>query len=199
MIGYDSIGSQSVGEISQDGLDTIIYTPVAIAVNISTTAPIIIGVTIIVSTVPNITVTRAAPLVTAGKSILPASVSVGVTIASPGISISYTAYPVTQPVSVTALPPQILGGQYIEASNTVTMVTPYGEIGSGSVGQGSIGEGDESTRVVKRGPLVVISSEPPLIATGKSQFAPTSTVFVTSARAEIDARRRKLRIFAIAS
>jgi hypothetical protein len=157
------------------------------------------GVLITAPAAQSVTATQVEPFVTAGKSQFAPAIGVTVTAPTALISISFNAFPATQDVVVTPVSPQILGGNFIEASNTVTMITPYGEIGSGSIGQGAIGEGDESTRIVKRGPLVILRVNPPEIFAGKSQFPPTRTITVTTARPEIGARRRAVRVFAIAS
>lgn len=157
------------------------------------------GVLITAPVAQPVTVTRVEPFVTAGKSQFTPAIGVTVTAPAALISISYKAYPATQNIAVVPFPPQILGGNYIEASNTVTMVTPYGEIASSPIGAYAIGEADVSSRIVKRGPLVILSVNPPAIFAGKSQFPPTRTVTVTTARPEIGARRRAVRVFAIAS
>ena len=146
-----------------------------------------------------VNVTRSAPFVTAGKSQFPTAAPVAVLPITPGISISANIFPAAQPVTVEMPAPQILGGNYIEASNTITMQTPYGEIGSSSIAEFSIGEGEPSSRIVKRSPLVIVSFAAPFITAGKSQRPPTAAVSVSAMRPEIANRSRKLRILAIAS
>ena len=169
------------------------------AVSASTAAPLV-GAGAIV-TVPGIavSVTRAVPFVTSGKSQFPSTAPVVVTPSAPGISISAKIYPATQPVSVETFAPQILGGNFIEASNTITMQTPYGEIASSSIAEFAIGEGEPSSRIVKRGPLVIVSFTAPFVTAGKSQCPPVAAVSVSTMRPEIASRSRKLRILAIAS
>jgi hypothetical protein len=200
MIGFDSIGQGSIGELAGDANDLLIFAPAAVAVTVTVAAPVIIGITIFAPVAKAVTVTLgSAPVVTAGKSVSPPAAAVGVTKAVPGISISFNLRPPQQTVAVVAVPPSILGGNYIEASNTITMTTPYGEIGSSSIAEFAIGEGEPSSRIVRRGPLVVVTSASPLVSAGKSTVVPAAAVSITSPRAEIDSRRRKLRVFAIAS
>ncbi len=112
------------------------------------------------------------PFVTAGKAQFPPSADIDVAPTAPGVSISATLHPATQNVTAVPMGVQILGGNYIEANNTITMVTPYGEIASSSVAQFSIGEGEESTRIVKRSPLAIVSVQPPFVTAGKSTVPP---------------------------
>jgi hypothetical protein len=94
---------------------------------------------------------------------------------------------------------QVFGGNFIEANNTITMVTYYGEVASSSVAEFAIGEGEASTRIVKRSPLVLAAVQPPFVTAGKSAFPPSALIDAVSHRPEIESRRRKLRILAIAA
>lgn len=168
---------------------------------IATTAAPLVGAGAIIPApvAAAVTVTKSDPFVTAGKSQFPTAAPATVVPNAPGISISANIFPATQDVVVEAHPPQILGGNYIEASNTITMQTPYGEIASSSIAEFAIGEGEPSSRIVKRSPLVIVSMSPPFITAGKSQRPPAAAVSVSSMRPEIASRSRKLRILAIAS
>lgn len=199
MIGSEAIGRGAIGEFASDLDDVLIFVPsVAVAV-VTSTPPVIIGTAISAPPALPVVATTSAPLLGAGASISPPTAPVAAAVAPPGISISYNLRPPTQTVVVVANPPQILGGNYIEASNTITMTTPYGEIGSASIGEFALLEGEPSSRIVKRGPLVVVTSAAPLISAGKSIAPPSALVAVASARAEIASRRRRLRVLAIAS
>lgn len=152
-------------------------------------------------TVPSATVSASAsvPAIHAGVSVLPAAAQITVAPEAPGISISATIHPPAVDLTVSAPAPAITGGNYIEAVNTVTMITEYGEIGSASIGHFAIGEGEQSTRVAKIPPIVVVKIANPMIYAGKSVFPPAANVSAISPRPEIDGRGRKLRILAIAS
>lgn len=145
------------------------------------------------------TATIVAPVVSAGKSVFAPGAAATATLAAPGISISAAIRPSGIAATATLAAPQIFGGNYIEATNTVTMVTPYGEIGSSSIGQFSIGEGELSTRIVRIGLLARCNIEPPFITAGKSIFPGGKNAIAALGRPEIDGRARKLRILAIAS
>lgn len=140
-----------------------------------------------------------APLATAGKQVVVPAKPAAVTLPVPVVAIGMRIQP--GPLLATAeLPrPQILGGNFIEVSNTITMQTPYGEIASSSIAQFAIGEGEISARIVKRGLLSIASFQPPFITAGKSVTPPTINATATLGRPEIDSRRRKLRVLAIAS
>jgi hypothetical protein len=170
-----------------------------LAVTVEALPPRIGGGAVITVPGASVAVSTKEPFVAAGKAQFPPTSVVDVDAAAPGISISATLHPGTVNVTVVPMGVQILGGNYIEANNTITMVTPYGEIASSSVAQFSIGEGEESSRVVKRSPLVIVSLQPPLVTAGKSAFPPTAVVTVASNRPEVDSRSRKLRILAIAA
>jgi hypothetical protein len=181
-------------------ISATVTAPAAPVVTATATAPLIgAGAYIAAPVARAVTVTVSAPVVTAGKSVFPPAAVVSVTAPIAGVSISATISPATCQVVATSTPAEILGGNYIEASNTITMSTPYGEIGSSSIGEFSIGEGEPSSRIVRRGPLVIISCTPPFVTTGKAIFPSAAVVSVTAPRPEIDGRTRKLRILAIAS
>jgi hypothetical protein len=163
-------------------------------------APVInSGVAIQVPSAIAATASRTAPFIATGKSIFPPGLAAIATPGAPGISIGATLYPPGLSATSSLAAPQVFVGNYIEVSNTVTMVTPYGEIGSSSIGQFSIGEGELSTRVVKIGIIAQVSLDPPFITAGKSIFPPALNATATPSRPEIDSRDRKLRILAIAS
>jgi hypothetical protein len=199
MIGFDSIGRGAIGESASDLDDVLLFVPAAAVAVAPGSPPVIIGTTINAPAAAAVATTDAEPIIAAGKLVSPPAVPASVATTAPGISISFNLRPPGQVVAIVANPPSILGGNYIEASNTITMITPYGEIGSASIGEFAIGEGEPSTRIVRRGPLVVVTSASPLISAGKSINAPSALVTATSARAEIASRRRRLRILAIAS
>jgi hypothetical protein len=171
----------------------------AAVVAVSTAAPLVAAGKLVTAGAAAVAVTKSAPFITAGKSVAPTAANVMVTGFNPGISISSNNRPPAVSVAVTTSPPSILGGNYIDARNTITMVTPYGEIASSSIGQFSIGEGELSSRVVLMSPLVAVSVKPPFITTGKTISPPYAPVSVVTYRPEIDGRTRKLRILAIAS
>jgi len=196
MIGFDAIGQSAIGEISSAD-DVRIIAPSA-TVAATTFVPIIIGTEIFP---PLVTVTAAvtAPSIRAGKSEFPAVAAVAITTFAPRISIGATIHPTAINVGVTTSPPQPQSGNVVFASNTITMDTTFGEIGSMSIGELAIGEGEPSTRVAKSPPFAIVTTTPPLVAAGKSIFPTGLSVIATSSRPEIDSRRRKLRVFAIAS
>jgi hypothetical protein len=141
----------------------------------------------------------AAPVVAAGKQVAVPPKEAVVTLPAPIVAIGMRIQPGPLLATATLPAPQILTGNYIEVSNTITMQTPYGEIASSSIGQFAIGEGEVSSRIVKRGLLAIASFQPPFITAGKSVTPPTIHATATLGRPEIDSRRRKLRILAIAS
>lgn len=145
------------------------------------------------------TVAIAAPFVTAGKTVVVPNAGAVIALPGPLISIGNTVWPGAFETSVALAPPDILGGNYIEVSNTITMSTPYGEIGSGSIGQFAIGEGEPSTRVVKRGLLSLVNIRAPFVTAGKSVLPTTIQVTASMERPEIDSRLHKIRLYAIAS
>lgn len=172
----------------------------ASAVTVTKSAPVVLGgASVAAGAAKAVTVTASAPVVTAGKSIFPAAANVTVTANAPGISISATIHPPVATVATSTTPASIVGGNYIDARNTITMNTPYGEVASASIGQFAIGEGEPSTRVVLQCPFVVVMASPPFIAAGKTILPTAANVNITSPRCEIDSRDRKLRILAIAS
>jgi hypothetical protein len=140
-----------------------------------------------------------APSVAAGKQVAVPAKNSAVTLPTPVVAIGLRILPGPLLVTATLPAPQILGGNYIEASNTITMQTPYGEIASSSIAEFAIGEGAPSSRIVKRSILVIASFQPPFITAGKSVTPPTIQVTAALGRPEIDSRRRKLRVLAIAS
>jgi hypothetical protein len=167
-----------------------------------TTAVPLVGAGAIVAAPSAIAVTVTAPVafVTAGKSVAPPAAMVTVTSPAAAVQISATVTVPAITVAVASDPAQILGGNYIEASNTITHTTTLGEIGSSSIGEFAIGEGELETHTHKRGIFVLVSTAPPFVTAGKSVFLPAAAnINVTSARAEIDSRGRKLRVLAIAS
>jgi hypothetical protein len=196
MIGFDAIGQSAIGEIGGAD-DVVIFAPV-VSITVAANVPTIIG-TQIFPPVASVAVTDAEPLVAAGKSVAAPTAQATVTIFAPLISIGGAVQPTAVSVAVTAPTAEIQAGNVIVAQNTVTMITYYGEIGSSSIGEFAIGEGDESTRIAFAPPRLLVSTPTPLVSAGKSQFPPAANVNVTSSRAEIDSRRRKLRVFAIAS
>lgn len=196
MIGFDAIGQSAIGEIG--GADDVVIFAPAATVAVTTNVPVIIGTQIFPPAVA-VTVTDAAPLVSAGKSVAPPAAAVAATAFAPGISISASVRPAAVAVSVASTPAEIQSGNVVLAVNTVTMNTLYGEIGSSSIGEFAIGEGELSTRIAFAPPRVIVQPNPPLVAAGKILFPPAVGVTVTSSRAEVDSRRRKLRVFAIAS
>jgi hypothetical protein len=201
----------------------LVTVPVAAVTVTSTAAAVHISATVTAPTPPDVVVTTAVPLVgagaivqvpdaiavtvatsvpfvTAGKSIAPPAVVITVTAPTAAVQISATVTVPVVTIAVSSDPAQILGGNYIEASNTVTHTTTLGEIGSSSIGEFAIGEGELETHTYKRGPFVLVSTTPPFVTAGKSVFLPAAAnINVTSARAEIDSRGRKLRVLAIAS
>jgi hypothetical protein len=144
-------------------------------------------------------VTITAPFVTAGKTVAVPGVSAAAALPSPLISIGNTVRPGPLDASAALVPPSILCGNYIEVSNTITMSTPYGEIGSGSIGEFAIGEGEPSTRTVRRGLLSLVSIRAPFITAGKSILPTTIQATASLGRPEIDSRLHKIRLYAIAS
>lgn len=196
MIGFDAIGQSAIGELGSAD-DVVIFAPV-VAVAVTTSVPTIIG-TQIFAPAATVAVTDAEPLVAAGKSVASPGATVTVTTFAPLIAIGAAIQPAALSVVVTAPTAEPQSGNVIVAQNTVTMNTFFGEIGSSSIGEFAIGEGEESTRVAFAPPRLIVSTAAPLVAAGKSQFPPVANVNVTSPRAEIDSRRRKLRVFAIAS
>lgn len=169
-------------------------------VPLTTAAPFVTAGASVATPVGAVAVTTAVPFVTAGKSVAVPVAAVTVTAPVAAVQISATITTPALTVAVAFDPPQIFGGNYIEASNTITMNTPFGEIGSSSIGEFAIGEGEPATRIVRRGPFVLVSTPIPLVTAGKSVFSPVAAnINVTSARAEIDSRGRKLRVLAIAS
>lgn len=200
---------------------SLVTVPVAAVTATAPTAAVQISATVIASAPPDVdvtaavpfvtagksvampagavTVTAPVPFVTAGKSIAPTVASVNVTAPAAAVRISATVTVPVLTVTVESDPAQILCGNYIEASNTITMNTPYGEISSSSISEFAIGEGEPATQIVRRGPFVLVSTPIPLVTAGKSVFSPAANINVTSARAEIASRGRKIRVLAIAS
>lgn len=145
------------------------------------------------------TVAITAPFVTAGKNIVVPNAGAVIALPGPLISIGNTVWPGAFEISATLVPPDILGGNYIEVSNTITMSTPYGEIGSGSIGEFAIGEGEPSTRIVKRGLFSLVSKQAPFVTAGKSVMPTTIQATASMGLPEIDSRLHKIRLYAIAS
>ncbi len=171
----------------------------AAAVAVSANPPLILaGASVNVPVAP-VLVTSNAAFVTAGKYI--ATTTTVITVSAPvaGISISAKIWPPMVAVAVGSDPVQVLTGTYIEASNSVTHTTALGEIGSSSIGEFAIGEGEPETHTHIRGIFVLVSTPETIITAGKSIFPPATNINVTSERAEIESRRRKLRVLAIAS
>ncbi len=172
----------------------------AAAVTVSTSAPSIQADAARISpSAAAVAVTPRVPLVASGKVVTTTSRAVTVTVSAPMVTAGKSISPPTAQVAVAAVRASIVGGNYVDARNTILMSTPYGEIGSVSIGQFAIGEGETSTRTVLRSPLVIVATAAPLITAGKSVSPTARTVVVSSARAEIGARRRPLRVLAIAS
>jgi hypothetical protein len=182
-------------------ISATVTAPTPPAVTVAAAVPLV-GAGAIVQAPAAIAVTITAPVafVTAGKSVAPSSAAVTVTTPAAAVQISATVTVPALTVAVASDPAQILGGNYIEASNTITHTTTLGEIGSSSIGEFAIGEGEPETHTHKRGIFVLVSTTPPFITAGKSVFLPAAAnINVTSARAEIASRGRKIRVLAIAS
>lgn len=142
---------------------------------------------------------QSEPFVTTGKAQFVSAITINVQTLVPEVSISYNAYPNTIGITIDAPIPRILVGNYIEASNTISMQTPYNEIASTTIGSLAIGEGEPSTRIVKTSPRIIFSADPPFVTAGKSQLVPAGIINISAMRPEIDSRSRKLRVLAIAS
>ena len=173
----------------------------AVSASVTSAAPLVSISATVTAPANDIGVSAAPPTVLAGSNLAPDAAAIAVDVVAPfikaGDEVTINAPPAT--VTAASAPAGILVGKYIEASNTVTMITPYGEIGSASIGEFAIGEGEPSTRIVKRGIIVRVDGSPPEIFAGKSVFAPPRVVAVNSLPAEIDSRLRRIRVYAIAS
>lgn len=173
----------------------------AVSVSVSMAAPFVSISATIAPPANDVAVTFGAPSVLAGAGIAAATTELTVEVVAPFVKAG-NAVTINVPsvgVVASSQPTDVLGGNYIEASNTVTMITPYGEIGSASIGQFALGEGEPSTRQVKRGVLIRVDAEAPAVLAGNSVFPPSRIVVVKSSPAEIDSRLRRIRIYAIAS
>lgn len=195
MAGPQSIGSVAIGEIAGgDGL--LVIVPNA-TIAVAASAPVLN--TVVNAPAAAVTIAANVPTIATGKRIVAPGASVSVSASAPMIA---TGKQVSQPVAsivVAASAPSLLAGNAIEVVNTISVTASHGEIGSSSIGEFAIGEGELSTAITKSPPLVIIVSNPPLIAAGKSISPTVKSISLITSRPEIISRRRKLRVMAIAS
>lgn len=95
--------------------------------------------------------------------------------------------------------PDFGGGAVIDVSNTVVTVSYAGGIGDSSIGEFSIGEGPPLALTTKETMRIRFAMNTATVQAGKLVDASPVSIFMAMRSPEIGARRRKLRVSAIAS
>jgi hypothetical protein len=146
-----------------------------------------------------VTVTAPAALAAAGKSVFaPAN---AITLAAPTaiVAISARIYPPAALLNLAAPVARALAGNYIDASNSVIIEADGGTVAGEPVATFPVADGDLDFVTIKVPPTLVLLAPVAAVYAGKAVFPPSAALTLTSPAAEIRARRRKLRLMAIAS
>lgn len=146
-----------------------------------------------------VTVTAPTAAVYAGKSVAPPTAAVTITAPTAAIAISATIPAPVAGITITAPEARAVGGFFIDASNDLSITVNGGMVAGDSVAEYPVADGHEDTVVLKVPPRIVILTPAAAILAGASVFAPTNVISLMPRIAEINARRRKLRLMAIAS
>lgn len=147
------------------------------------------------------TINVTAPLaaVTAGKSVFAPVATIGVNAPVAVVAIGLRLLPPVATIAISAPAAVAVGGNFIEASNDLVITISGGEVAGAAVAEFSVTDGPAEVFARKVPPTIVVGLPPAFVFAGASVFAPTANIAVSAPLADINARRRKLRLMAIAS
>jgi hypothetical protein len=196
-----SIGTSSVGELS------IGERPIAVGAEVSIPA---VGVTVTAETpavasggsaqVPAAAIVVAAPTPQLSVNISAPSAAITVSAATPNISANSVRVPASE-IVVAAFAPRIAIGAAVHVSNTVQVTGTTGSIGDHSIGEFAIGGGElrGDDVFIQRPALIILQAAEPSVRAGKRIDVLTRNLAIAAVIPEIDARKRGVKIQAIAS
>lgn len=147
----------------------------------------------------SIGISAPAARVVGGTAIFAPSAAITVHAPSAGISISAKAHALLITIDVSSPAATILGGKFIDASNTEVITVDGGQVAGDTVAEYPVADGSIESTTIKIPLRIIIGSSAAEIRAGASIFPPPSVISIFARNAEIAARRRKIRILAIAS
>jgi hypothetical protein len=95
--------------------------------------------------------------------------------------------------------PTTLTGQYVEASNTVSIESDNGSAAGGPAADSAPTVGENLQKFIRVPPTLELTAPSPSVVAGKSAFPPAAQIILSGPSPEVHARRAKLKVLAIAS